>query len=75
MLHEKQALDELHHPFVLTMIASYQDSTNLYFLVDLCTGGELFRIMEELDKLPEGMARFYVGSMTLALQHVRHAWS
>lgn len=53
LLHEKQALEEMQHPFVLALISSYQDSINLYLLVDLAVGGELFRVMEEYDKLPD----------------------
>ena len=70
VLSEKRCLEECHHPFVLSMTASYQDLGNLYFLIDLQMGGELFRVMEEVDRLPEPMARFYIGSIVLALQHI-----
>ena len=50
LLHEKQALEELCHPFVLSLVASYQDPLNLYLLIDLALGGELFRVMDELER-------------------------
>ena len=67
---EKQALDELDHPFIVTLHGVYQDEKRLYFLLELALGGELFRVMEHLDRLPEPMARFYIGSLTLAFQHM-----
>ena len=70
MLREKTALDDFHHPFIVALHATYQDPEHLYFLLDLAQGGELFRVMEQLDKLQEPMARFYTGSLTLALQHI-----
>ena len=70
VLYEKQALDEFNHPFVLSSAACFQDGTNLYLLMNLALGGELFRVMEEFDKLSELMASFYVASITLALQHI-----
>ena len=55
---EKQALDELDHPFIVALHGVYQDEKRLYFLLELALGGELFRVMEHLDRLPEPMARF-----------------
>lgn len=70
VLHEKHCLEELNHPFVLSLVSSYQDRENLYLLITIAMGGELFRVMEEFDKLTEPMACFYVASLTLALQHI-----
>jgi serine/threonine protein kinase len=70
LLSEKQALEELNHPFVLALRSTYQDRNNLFLLVDLALGGELFRVMEEFDRLLEPAARFYAGSLCLALQHI-----
>lgn len=69
-LHEKHCLAELNHPFILSLISSYQDQDHLYLLLTLAMGGELFRVMEEYDKLSEPMACFYIASVTLALQHI-----
>ena len=35
-------------------------------------GGELFGLLERMERLPEPMARFYVGSVALAFQHIHH---
>ena len=70
VLHEKQALEEINHPFVLSLVTHFQDKTNMYLLINLAMGGELFRVMEEFDKLSEQMASFYTASITLALQHI-----
>lgn len=70
VVRERHALDEMDHPFVVKLHSTYQDRDHIYFLLDIALGGELFRVMEQLDKLQEPMARFYVGSLTLALQHI-----
>ena len=71
LLFEKQALDELHHPFLISMMSAYQDRVNIYLLLDVALGGELYQVMSEVaDTMDEPMAKFYTASLTLALQHV-----
>jgi len=67
---EKGALAELDHPFIIKLRATYNDANCLYFLLELALGGELFRVMGLVEKMPEAGAQFYIGSLVLALQHV-----
>lgn len=70
LLREKQCLEELSHTFIVELHATYADEKNLYFLFDLAIGGELFRILDRLGKLPETATQFYIGSLALALAHI-----
>ena len=68
VLTEKQTMLELAgHPFVLTLHATYHERESLHMLLELALGGELFRLMS-FETLGEDAARFYVASLTLALQ-------
>ena len=63
ILRERELLGLLHHPFILTMVASFQDSTNLYLVLPLIQGGELFNVVAARAKgghgLPNNHAAFY----------------
>jgi serine/threonine protein kinase len=41
ILGEKNLLSELHHPFIVNMIYSFQDHDYLYLVMDLLPGGNL----------------------------------
>ena len=38
---ERDLLSKLNHPFIINMHFSFQDSDNLYLVMDLLTGGDL----------------------------------
>jgi len=67
---ERAVLGYVHHPFVVGMHAAFQTRDKLFFVLDYCAGGELFRHLQKLGKFAEPRARFYIAELTLALQHV-----
>jgi len=46
-------------PFLVNLIRTYKDELRVYFLLDVCLGGELFTILRRRKKFKEGTARFY----------------
>mmetsp|Transcript_17458 Transcript_17458/g.24650 ORF Transcript_17458/g.24650 Transcript_17458/m.24650 type:complete len:447 (-) Transcript_17458:162-1502(-) len=58
---EKNILASLDHPFIINLVASFQDKKNVYFLLDLIQGGELLSIMSQSHggTLTEKAAKFY----------------
>ncbi len=42
---EKKVLSEINHPFLVKSKECFQDQSRLYFILDYCPGGELFRIL------------------------------
>lgn len=42
---EKHLLSNVHNPFIVNVWGAFQDSTNLYMVMDFVAGGELFTLL------------------------------
>lgn len=71
---EKLILTNLHHPFIVELHATFQDSQHLYSLLELVQGGDLSALVKKREGLGEKMAKFYAAavSQALAFLHSRH---
>ena len=71
VVREKTVLAQMRHPFILKLVATYQDAGELYILMELALGGELFTLLQKRGALFEKQAIFYVGSVvsTFAYMH------
>ena len=70
---EKELLCLLDHPFILHMVSSFQDEFNLYLLLPVIPGGELFKRLQKRRSKKTGMptaeAAFYSACIIEALGH------
>jgi protein kinase A len=70
---EKELLQLLSHPFILHLVSSFQDENNLYLLLPVITGGELFSQLQKRKSLGRGLplddAAFYSACVIEALGH------
>mmetsp|Transcript_32112 Transcript_32112/g.67940 ORF Transcript_32112/g.67940 Transcript_32112/m.67940 type:complete len:738 (+) Transcript_32112:222-2435(+) len=66
VVNEKNIMSELNHPFILTFHCAMQDDHNVYFLLEILLGGELFRTLRCEGQFPESWSRFYAASVMLA---------
>jgi serine/threonine protein kinase len=41
-INEKNILDMLDHPFLISMLGTFQDTANIYIAMEYVSGGELF---------------------------------
>ena len=73
VIREKEMLSLLQHPFILYLISSFQDEENVYLLLPLIPGGELFRVLHSQKKrksgLPNKSVAFYAACIIEALGH------
>jgi CRP-like cAMP-binding protein len=73
VVREKELLDLLQHPFILHLVSSFQDESNLYLLLPLIQGGELFSVLHRRKGPKRGMLNsecaFYAGCVVEALGH------
>ena len=56
------------HPFITTMVASFQDRDTLYMLLDYCPGGEVFSYLRRARRFNEPTSRFYAAEICLILE-------
>ena len=69
---ESTILNEVDHPFVATLFASFQTATHVYFLMEYCEGGELYDFLQKIPdrRLSENATRFYAAEVLVALQYL-----
>ncbi|KAF2184055.1 Pkinase-domain-containing protein [Zopfia rhizophila CBS 207.26] len=56
------------HPFITTMVASFQDPDSLYMLLDYCPGGEVFSYLRRARRFNEPTSQFYAAEIVLILE-------
>lgn len=56
------------HPFITTLVASFQDSDTLYMLLDYCPGGEVFSYLRRARRFNESTSQFYAAEIVLILE-------
>lgn len=68
---ERKILEKsLDCPFLVGLKFSFQSSTELYFVTDYKSGGELFWHLQREGRFTEERARFYIAELVLALEHL-----
>ena len=50
---ERRMLQKVKHPFLITLWGTFQDSKNLYMVMDFVEGGELFSLLRKSQVSPE----------------------
>jgi len=63
IISEKLVMDELSNNFLVNLHKTYKDKLRVYFLLDVCLGGELFTILRSRRYFNEPTARFYAASV------------
>ncbi|KAI5199989.1 Pkinase-domain-containing protein [Aureobasidium subglaciale] len=67
---ERRMLQKVKHPFLITLWGTFQDSKNLYMVMDFIEGGELFSLLRKSQRFPNPVAKFYAAEVTLALDYL-----
>jgi 3-phosphoinositide dependent protein kinase-1 len=71
---EKDTLNRLtDHPGVVRLYYTFQDERSLYFVLDLCPGGELLGVLKRMSTFDEECSRFYAAQIldTIEYMHSR----
>jgi len=71
---ERDILVMCQHPNVVSLFSTFSDPENLYYVLELCPGGELFSRLREHGSLDLECTRFYMAELVSAMQylHDRH---
>lgn len=67
---ERDILSEADNEWVVKLWYSFQDSENLYFVMDYIQGGDLMFLLQKKEIFEESLAQFYVAELVLALESV-----
>ncbi|CAG8446729.1 16482_t:CDS:2 [Acaulospora colombiana] len=67
---EKHILEQVNHPFLVNLWGTFQDSANLYMVMDYVVGGELFSILRKNQRFPDQVAKFYAAEVILAFEYL-----
>eukprot|EP00811_Abedinium_folium_P034932 NODE_7770_length_1551_cov_10.393961.p1 GENE.NODE_7770_length_1551_cov_10.393961~~NODE_7770_length_1551_cov_10.393961.p1 ORF type:complete len:357 (+),score=67.31 NODE_7770_length_1551_cov_10.393961:92-1162(+) len=67
---EKDVLVMIQHPFIVTLITSFQDEKRIYMVMEYVNGGELFSYLRKEGRLKNDSARFYASEIVLALGYL-----
>ena len=67
---EREFLSYLHHPFIVNMHYAFQDSDNLYLVMDLLTGGDLRYHCSRYRSFSEEQTRFFLACIIHSLNYI-----
>ena len=67
---EREFLSKLHNPFTVNMHYAFQDSENLYLVMDLMSGGDLRYHISRHKKFSEEQTRFFICGIIIALEYI-----
>ena len=70
ILGEKNLLSELHHPFIVNMVYSFQDHDYLYLVMDLLPGGNLRYHLSIKNHFNEKQIKFLIGCIMIGLKYI-----
>ena len=59
ILTEREILIDNNCQFLVNLHWAFQNTRHLYFVLDYCPGGELYRLIAKCKKLNEPHVRFY----------------
>ena len=68
IMNEKRILEEMDHPFIIQLHATFKDKSCLYMVTELVLGGELFSVLTREEYLDEKMTQFYSGCVVLGME-------
>ena len=67
---EKNILSKVQHPFIVRLLWSHKDTTNLYMLFPYICGGELFSYLRSSKKFSSRTSIFYSSELVSALDYL-----
>jgi len=70
IVNEKKVMVMLDNRFLVNLRKTFKDAWRVYFLVDVCLGGELFTILRKKRSFSEPWTQFYAGCVIEAFEYM-----
>lgn len=68
---EKNTLNKLgHHPGIVTLHYTFQDSESLYYVIDFALNGELLSLIRKWGSLNEAVSKYYATQLVDAVEFI-----
>lgn len=67
---ERSVLGYIHHPYIVGLNMAFQTADKLFFILDYCSGGELFFQLGKVGRFSEDRSKFYAAQIILALEYI-----
>lgn len=67
---ERDILAEADNEWVVKLFFSFQDSENLYFVMEYIPGGDMMSLLIKLGTFPEHLTLFYISELVCAIESV-----
>lgn len=67
---ERDAMNALNHPNIIRLYLTFQDNSNLYYVVELADNGDLQHVLNQYVSLDIPIAKQILGQILLALAHM-----
>ena len=71
VIHEKEILSTLYHPFIVNMYCSFHDKDYIYLILEYYACGDLRYQMNYIEKFTEEQIRFFIGCAVFSLEYLR----
>jgi len=68
---EKQILSSINHPNIIKLHFTFQDSKNLYFVLDYCSNKDFSDFLKTNVILSKELAQYYTAEIVYALEYLR----
>ncbi|KAI0330438.1 kinase-like protein [Cubamyces sp. BRFM 1775] len=69
---EQDALQAVRHPFIVNLWGTFQDTANLYMVMEFVRGGELSTLLQRANRFPDTVAKFYAAEVALVLNYLHN---
>jgi 3-phosphoinositide dependent protein kinase-1 len=70
---ERDTLNRLiEHPGIVRLYYTFQDSSSLYYVLDIASGGELLAVLKKIGSFDEECTRFYGAQILDAIEHMHN---
>merc|ERR1712117_459145 len=70
IINEKRVMEKMNTPFLVNLRGTFKDKYRVYFLLDVCLGGELFTILRRRRYFNEATSKFYAGCVVEAFDYM-----
>ena len=70
VLNEKHIMQACESPFICKLYQTYKDSKYVYFLMEVCLGGDVWTTLQRRRYFDDATAKFMVGCVVEALNHL-----